>query len=266
MAIAAESMERTNAARERRWGRIQAASGLVFGVFMAVHLANQWLAPLGPEVYDGFQVAARAVYQHPAVEIALIGLPLLVHVAAGVRRMRLRGVRGRGGSWRMRLHRITGYALLTVIFGHVLAVRGLPLAYDVFPGFAGVSFSLWWMPALFYPYYVLFAASALYHGVDGTVLALYALGVRGDTSIPGGRLGLWAPVGVGSALVLLALLAFGSRLFPIADPTQNTYARMWERLGVELQKVNLSTREAKTFQLARPRRMRRPPFASIEIA
>jgi len=236
MAIAADSMERTSAARERRWGRIQAASGLAFGVFAAVHLANQGLAPLGPEAYDGFQAAARAVYQHPAVEIALVGLPLLVHVVAGVRRMRLRGVRGRGGSWRMRLHRITGYALLTVIFGHVLAVRGLPLAYGFFPGFAGVSFSLWWLPAVFHPYYILFAASALYHGINGTLLALYALGLRGDTSIPGGRLGLWAPVGLGSVLVLLALLAFGGRLFPIAEPTQNAYARMWERFGVELRR------------------------------
>ena len=234
MAIAAESMGRTSAARERRWARIQAASGLAFGVFAAVHLANQWLAPLGPEAYDGFQSAARAVYQQPAVEIAAVGLPLLVHVVAGLRRMRLRGLRGRGGSWRMRLHRVTGYALLAVIFGHVLAVRGPSLVYGFFPGFAGVSFSLWWMPGWFYVYYTLFAASALYHGVNGALLALHALGLRGDTSIPGGRFGLWAPVGLGSALVVLGLLAFGGRLFPIADPTRNAYAQMWQGFGVEL--------------------------------
>jgi succinate dehydrogenase/fumarate reductase cytochrome b subunit len=201
MAVAAQSMGREDAARERRWGRIQAASGLTFGVFVALHLLNQWLAPLGPAAYDGFQAAARAVYQHPAVEIPLIALPLLVHVVAGLRRMQLAGLRGRGGRWRMRLHRITGYVLLTVIFGHVLAVRGPSLFYDFFPGFAGVSFSLWWMPAWFGFYYTVFGASALYHGINGT---------------------------------LLALLAFGGRLFPIADPTQNDYARMWEALGVDL--------------------------------
>jgi hypothetical protein len=74
-----------------------------------------------PDAYDGFQAAARALYQQPAVEIGLVALPLLVHVAAG------------------------------------------------------------------------------------------------------------------TALLVLALLAFGGRLFPIADPTQNPYARMWERYGVSLE-------------------------------
>jgi succinate dehydrogenase/fumarate reductase cytochrome b subunit len=227
-------MGRADALRERRWGQVQAASGLAFGVFAAVHLANQWLAPLGAEAYDGVQAAARAVYQHPAVEIAGVGLPLLVHVVAGLRRMRLRGLSGRRGGWRMRLHRLTGYFLLLVIFGHVAAVRGPSLVYGFFPGFAGISFSLAWVPGYFYAYYTLFGASALYHGINGTLLALHALGWRRDTSIPGGRLGLWAPVGVGSALVLLALLAFGGRLFPIADPAQSRYAEMWRGFGVEL--------------------------------
>jgi hypothetical protein len=62
-------MGRVAAARERRWGRIQAASGLVFAAFAGLHLLNQWLAPLGPAVYDGFQAAARRVYQQPALEL-----------------------------------------------------------------------------------------------------------------------------------------------------------------------------------------------------
>jgi hypothetical protein len=36
-------------------------------------------------------------------------------------------------------------------------------------------------------------------------------------------------------LLLLALLASGGRLFPIADPTQNPYARMWQGYGVSLE-------------------------------
>jgi len=235
MAVTVESMGPANAARERRWGRIQAASGLLFGVFVALHLANQWAAAAGPEAYDGFQRALRHVYQNPAVEIALVMAPLAVHVVAALRRMWLHGVRGRGGSWRMRLHRLTGYFLLLVIFGHIAAVRGPSLVLDFFPGFAGVSFSLWWMPGVFYVYYTLFGASALYHGVSGSLLALHALGLRRDASLPGGRVALLAPVAVGTALVVVALLAFGGRLFPISDPTDNAYARMWEeRFGVEL--------------------------------
>ncbi|MEN8161087.1 MAG: hypothetical protein ABFS41_13530, partial [Myxococcota bacterium] len=117
MAAAGGSMERRDAARERRWRRVQAGSGLLFAVFAGVHLANQWLAVLGPEVYDGFQAGARRFYQHPALEPTLVLLPLLVHVVAGLRRMRITGLFGRGGTLRMRLHRATGYFLLLVIFG-----------------------------------------------------------------------------------------------------------------------------------------------------
>jgi succinate dehydrogenase/fumarate reductase cytochrome b subunit len=234
MAPATQSMGPTDAARERRWQRIQAASGLVFAVFVLVHLVNQWLAVLGPEVYDGFQAGARRFYQHPALEPTLVLLPLVVHVVAALRRMRLAGVFGRTRSLRMRLHRVTGYFLLLVIFGHIVAVRGPSVMFDFFPGFAGGSFSLWWMPAVFYPYYALFGASALYHGLNGTWLALHALGLRRDASLPGGRPLLFAPVVAGSLLLVLALLAFGGRLFPIPDPRDNDYARMWERYGVDL--------------------------------
>ncbi|MEN8160799.1 MAG: hypothetical protein ABFS41_12070, partial [Myxococcota bacterium] len=121
-----------------------------------------------------------------------------------------------------------------VIFGHIVAVRGPSFAFDFFPGFAGISFSLWWMPGWFYVYYTLLGASALYHGLNGTWLALHALGLRRDASLPGGRPALFGPVVAGTLLLVLALLAFGGRLFPIADPRDNAYARMWERYGVEL--------------------------------
>lgn len=227
-------MERTGATRERRWRRIQSGSGVVFAAFAAVHLANQWLAVLGPEAYDGFQAAARRVYMHPVLEPAVVLLPLVLHVVAALRRMRLAGVFGRGGSLRMRLHRATGYFLLLVIFGHVAAARGPSFLFDFFPGFAGVSFSLWWMPGWFYPYYTLFGAAALYHGLNGTWLALHAFGLRRDASLPGGRPALFGPVAAGTLLLVLALLAFGGRLLEVADPRDNDYARMWERYGVEL--------------------------------
>jgi len=244
MTFAAQKMERSEAvreydlrvaSRERRWGRVQAASGLVFAGFALVHLVNQWLGALGPEAYDGFQGAARSIYQHPLAEPALVVAPLVAHVVAALRRMRRAGVFGRGGTLRMRLHRVTGYFLLVVVFGHVLAVRGPSLVFDVFPGFAGVSFSFWWMSAWFYPYYTLFGACALYHGINGIWLALHALGRRRTAGAPGGLRGLLVPTLAGTLVLGLALLALGGKLFPIADPTDNDYARMWERIaGVEL--------------------------------
>jgi succinate dehydrogenase/fumarate reductase cytochrome b subunit len=227
-------MQPSDAERERRWGRIQAASGLVFVAFLLVHLVNQGLALLGPEVYDGFQAEARRFYQHPALEPTLVLLPLVVHVVSALRRMRLAGVFGRSRTLRMRLHRASGYFLLLVTFGHIVAVRGPSLGLDFHPGFAGVSFSLWWIPAFFYPYYALFVVSALYHGLNGTWLALHALGLRRGASLPGGRPFLFGPVAAGSLVLILALLALGGQLFQIADPRDNDYARMWESYGVDL--------------------------------
>lgn len=98
MTNAADSMVRADAARERRWGRAQAASGLAFGVFAAVHLVNQWLAPLGPETYDGFQTAARAVYQQPVVEIGLAPLRPALPIADPTRNPYARMWEGYGVS------------------------------------------------------------------------------------------------------------------------------------------------------------------------
>ena len=229
-----ESMTRGDPSRERRWARTQAVSGLVFLTFAGLHLTNQMLATAGPDVYNAFQRVVRLLYQHPLIELSVVAGALSVHVVAGVRRMLLRGVRGRGGSARMRLHRLTGYFLLLVIFGHVAAVRGPSLILGIFPEFEGVAFSLWWMPGYFYVYYSLLAFTGLYHGANGTLLALQALGLRSGPAVVRGW-PFWIPVGAATGLLVLGILGFGGRLFEIANPTTNEYAGMWhEHFGVDL--------------------------------
>lgn len=213
--------------------QVQAISGLCFLAFVLVHLTNTLTALGGPEAYDGFQRAARTVYQYPAVELLGLGLPLATHVAAAFVRLRRRGFRRPQPSWRARLHRYTGYYLLLVIFGHIAAVRGAPFAFGFLPDFAGVAFSLWWQPWLFYPYYFVFGLCALYHGLHGATIALGALARPLPEAVRTGP-AIWLPVGAFAVLLLAALLALGGRLFPIPDPTDNDYARMWERvLGVD---------------------------------
>ncbi len=229
-----ESMTRGDSPRERRWAQLQAFSGLVFLFFAGLHLTNQMLAAIGPDVYNGFQRALRLVYQHPLIEISVVAGALAVHVVAGVRRMLLRGVRGRGGGARMGLHRLTGYFLLLVIFGHIAAVRGPSLVLGIFPEFEGIAFSLWWIPAYFYVYYPLLAFAGLYHGVNGALLALRMLGLRSGPAVVRGW-PFWAPVGAATGLLLLGILGFGGHLFETPDPTANEYADMWhEHFGVEL--------------------------------
>lgn len=218
---------------ERRLLQVQAGSGSIFLVFTLVHLANTGVATLGWDAYDGFQERARGFYQNPLLEVLALALPLVVHAAAAIERLRRSGFRRRNDTLRARLHRLSGYYLFAVIWGHVLAVRGPSLFSDFHPGFAGVSFSLWWIPALFYPYYALFSIAALYHGTNGLMLAASVFGRPLPKAWRTGW-GFWVPiVGTGVAL-LLGVAALGGDLFPIPDPTDNPYARMWEGFGVDL--------------------------------
>lgn len=199
--------------------KAQAVSGMVFGVFLALHLANTWLAGLSPAAYDGFQGWIRTVYQSPLVEPIVLGA-LVVHLAVAV--LRKRGGRPAPVGARARWHRNAGIFLAVFVFGHVVAVRGASFFAGVHPGFAGLSFTLAQVPGYFYPYYLLFGAAALYHGLNGLAVAAARLGWRARLA----QRSLLAATAVGSALVLLALLGFGGVLYDIHDPYDNDYARL----------------------------------------
>ena len=199
--------------------RLQAASGLVFGLFLALHLVNTWMAGISPALYDGVQRAIRPLYQSAVVEPVILAA-LLVHVGVGL----LRKLLGRQppGSARARWHRNAGVLVAVFVFGHVFAVRGASYLAGVYPEFAGLSFTLAHVPGYFYPYYLLFGAAALYHGLNGIGIAAARLGWR-----IGMRTGvLVGATAVGSALLLVALLGFGGLLYPIDDPYDNDYARL----------------------------------------
>jgi hypothetical protein len=89
--IVDETERRSTQTRERAWRRAQAVSGLIFLVFALLNLVNTMLAAWSAETYDGFQHGLRPFYQYPALEIGLVMGPLLVHVAAALRRLRLGG-------------------------------------------------------------------------------------------------------------------------------------------------------------------------------
>ncbi len=218
----------------RRLLQLQAASGLTFLLFAAVHLANTAAAVGGPETYNGLQHSLRAVYQFPGVELLLIFLPLSIHVAAAIVRFRRSGFRRPHQGWRTRLHRYTGYYLLVFIAGHTLATRGASVVYGVYPEFEGLSFTLWWIPAFFYPYYITLALSGLYHGANGLLIALSTFFRPVPDRIRQGWR-FWVPVGFAGVALVLGLFALGGQLFEIQNPTDSEYARLWEReFGVDL--------------------------------
>lgn len=199
--------------------RTQRISGLLFLIFLVLHLANTATAALGPDAYNGFQAVARRLYQHPLYESLLILVPFVVHAACGI--WRIRHNRNDRTAAR-KLHRYTGVFLLVVVVGHVLATRGPSLFVGIFPDFAGIAFTFKLAPVYFYPYYALFAAAAIFHATFGMVSMWRCDWSRQSALAISGRI---APILIWVA-VFFALLAFGGVLFDIDDAAQSAYAQM----------------------------------------
>ena len=83
----ATPLRKHEAATELRWIRTQAASGMTFSVFLAIHLANNLLGSAGPATYAAFQAGARAFYQNPFFEFVVVLIPLVVHMLASIVRI-----------------------------------------------------------------------------------------------------------------------------------------------------------------------------------
>ena len=219
----------------KRLMRIQALSGLVFAVFVSLHLGNVMVSAFGPGLYDAFQVSIRPLYQNPVIELGVLATALVVHIVVGILRIRRRP-RSRGWArlpLRTRLHRMSAYFLLLVIVGHITATRAPTLLEGFWIGFAGLSFSMESMPGIFYPYYLALGLCGLLHGGYGSYLALRSLGV----SLPSvSRLGPWVilPMIIAAILVTLGVLSFGGHLYAIDDPWQSDFAQFAEEyFGVE---------------------------------
>jgi len=232
--MSAENGPKPDAARERRLIRIQAISGLVFLSFLAIHLVNTMLAAAGEGAYDGFQRATRLVYQFPLIELGVLGA-LGVHVVVGVLRIAHRRKHEKAAHVprRLLLHRLSGYFLLLVIFGHIIATRGPSVVRGVHPEFIGLNFSLTSVPYFFFPYYVLLALSGLYHGVNGAMVALTALRVRVPEPLRRGPIFI-ATLSVGALLLVIGVLSIGGVIFPVTSDPEHPFARLITELGASL--------------------------------
>lgn len=222
-----------DSARERALVKIQAASGALFALFLAVHLVNQMLAAAGPAVYDAYQGQARAVYQAPALELVLVAVPLVVHVAVSVWRMVRRRRLGlpRATAPRLRWQRRTAIVLLVFTFGHIAATRGASLLYGVFPGFDAIAYTMVYALAYFFPYYLLFSIAALYHLLTGLALALPRIGLAGPRAARSHRavVAAWA---AGALALALGVAGFAGAFHDVHDrAVTSPFARLLAELG-----------------------------------
>ena len=122
--------------------------------------------------------------------------------------------------------------LLLFTFGHIVATRGASLIYAVVPGFDGVAYTMVWFIGYFFPYYLLFSIAGLYHLLNGVMLALPRLGLRGARV---GRSGGIVMVGwiAGGVALLLGLLGFAGAFQEVRPAAiESPYARLLDELGV----------------------------------
>lgn len=216
---------------DSRWLRAQVISGAVFAVFLFGHLLNQMLAVLGAGTYDGTQQTMRRVYQAPGLELALVFIPLVVHLTTTIVRMVKRPKQDVSTlSWRVRLHRYSGRFLLLVIGGHVVATRGASLLYGVFPGFHGLAFTFQWVPAYFWPYYLLLALCGWYHLAHGLSMAAAVLKLPGADVLQH-PLVFRTLVASGAFALIAGVLGLGGVLTDVGHPSTSEYARLVLRLS-----------------------------------
>ena len=202
--------------------KLQAGSGLIFAVFLLLHLINTWAASLGALAYDSLQQLLRSAYQSALIEVLILAA-LGVHIVSGISRILIEPKRVL--TTRARWHRYAGFFLLLVMAGHITAVRGASWFYGVYPEFAGLAFSMAAVPGYFYPYYFLLGVAGFYHGANGVGIALNRL----DWSWPNLVIPTPALARITLVAALLtgtALLGFGGWLFDVGNVRDSAFAHL----------------------------------------
>jgi succinate dehydrogenase/fumarate reductase cytochrome b subunit len=212
-----------------RWVRLQIALGAVpLAGYLSLHLLSQLSALWGPNAHARWGVLPGGI-AWVAVEIALVYVPLLVHVALGVRRVLQPAAApvARGISPLARqVTRASGAVLLVFLLVHVAQSRlrlwtGQLAPSDLYPELcARLSATRWGGVPLAAFGHLLGVAAAAHHGAQGLYQGLLGLGLIGEARASVARrccvaLGLcWFGLG---ALIVIDL-ATGSVLIHLAGP------------------------------------------------
>ena len=199
--------------------KIQAASGAVFALFVAIHLVNTALAAFGVTACDTYQEAVRGIYQAFVIEVLLLSA-LVVHIACGVTRMIQE--RGRVLNTRAKWHRYSGLFLMVFIGGHIMAVRGPSWFYGIYPGFEGLAFSIDFAPYYFFPYYFLLGVAGFYHALNGLSIGLPRLNLRLRIESPI----LLRATAVASVVMMAALLGLAGVWTDVGAPYDSEFAKL----------------------------------------
>ena len=146
-------------------------SAYTFSAFSIIHFLNTGVAPLlGQTFADENLTAARALYHFPHVEKVLIG-SIGVHLVSGLISRSLKVVREVYWYRQFRVvvsnNAKTGYLLIPLFVGHVIANRYVPWTMDVDVTSSAVGHFIAKHKALGWPLYTAFVSLGALHITNG---------------------------------------------------------------------------------------------------
>jgi hypothetical protein len=180
------------------------ALALFIGLFVIIHFATHGTALLGIDTHDDVLGWARAVYQVPLVEIALVGA-LFLQIILGITLVRRILRSGRSGVWHW-IQVASGSYLAFFMLFHTAAALISRLAVGLDTNFFWAAGSLVIEPLvyIFVPYYVLAVAAIAAH----LLAALHFRSPRrwhGPALVSGPLLGLLFVAGYGGVFFAVDL-------------------------------------------------------------
>jgi succinate dehydrogenase/fumarate reductase cytochrome b subunit (b558 family) len=172
--------------------RYLAITGFMLGVFLIFHLALNLLA-LWPKEFQSMASLDHSQVLLRIMEIGLIFIPLMIHLALGLRtlqRERLRfGVEKHhhGSDLRQWLQRVTAVILLFFVFFHLITLhRWFGGRFDPHDAFSSASRAVWqfwsgetagsFLNLLFAQFYLFAVVAAAYHAGNGLATGAEVLG------------------------------------------------------------------------------------------
>lgn len=220
------------------WKKLQATSGLIFGVFLTMHLFSHFALIVGWETAQtNLMQTWRPIYQHPIFEITLL-LATALHMVSNtviiMKRGKLEAKKKVNGE--LLGHRYSGYFLAFSIFGHVGATRLAPLFLLDDPSQYDYSFvakaNQLFPSSIFAVYLILFGMAGGWHLVYGTRSALATLS---GTSVMGKPLpmALKFVANLSHLLVINAVLALMGYYYLVDTTTKAAlHDQIFDKIGI----------------------------------
>jgi succinate dehydrogenase/fumarate reductase cytochrome b subunit len=199
--------------------RIQAITGILFSIYLILHLLNHAVAIAGPESYNAVQYNLRIFYQHPFIEIPFIIIIPVIHLYIGIKQAWKRKFLFNGPLYTL-LFRFSGYIVGMIYFIHVFFTRGQALLHNLSTSYESIAYSLTARPLkyFFLPYYIFFSACGIIHMTFGLIKAIQILSVHSIRSFIREKQ---------SSLFILALLLFSVVFLGLLSMAGYIYELEW---------------------------------------